>query len=143
MIEWVNDAIPLGDYLGGKKGAHTRYYPRERDNRECATSLRNAENKRTCFDEICQQHSPCFRHFFLENFVNSEKWYSAVKNYTQSVAVSSMVGHVLGIGDRLEMNIMVHQKSGAIVHIDFGFVFEQGAVSININTKLADFPSHF
>jgi ataxia telangiectasia mutated family protein len=40
--------------------------------------------------------------------------------------VSSIVGHVLGIGDRHCSNILVQQKTGEIVHIDFGIVFEQG-----------------
>jgi ataxia telangiectasia mutated family protein len=39
------------------------------------------------------------------------------------------VGHVLGIGDRHCSNILVHEKSGEVVHIDFGYVFEQGKVS--------------
>jgi ataxia telangiectasia mutated family protein len=48
--------------------------------------------------------------------------------YTRSVAVNSIVGHFLGIGDRHLSNILIHQKSGEVVHIDFGFVFEQGKV---------------
>lgn len=47
-------------------------------------------------------------------------------NYTRSVAVSSIVGHILGIGDRHCKNILLHEKNGAVVHIDFGIVFEQG-----------------
>ena len=49
-------------------------------------------------------------------------------NFTRSVAVSSIVGHILGIGDRHLGNILVDQGSGEVVHIDFGFVFEQGKV---------------
>jgi serine-protein kinase ATM len=45
---------------------------------------------------------------------------------TQSVAVSSVVGHVLGIGDRHCSNILIHKRTGEVVHIDFGIVFEQG-----------------
>ncbi len=32
----------------------------------------------------------------------------------------------MGIGDRHTSNILVHTKTGEVVHIDFGFVFEQG-----------------
>ena len=38
------------------------------------------------------------------------------------------MGHILGIGDRHTSNIMVHTKTGEIVHIDFGIVFDQGKV---------------
>lgn len=57
-----------------------------------------------------------------------QEWYAARTRYTRSVAVNSMVGHILGIGDRHVFNILVHQNTGDIVHIDFGIVFEQGKV---------------
>ena len=43
------------------------------------------------------------------------------------------MGHILGIGDRHTSNIMVHTKTGEIVHIDFGIVFEQGKVCRSVN----------
>jgi serine-protein kinase ATM len=49
--------------------------------------------------------------------------------YTRSVAVNSIVGHILGIGDRHGGNILIHKLTGEVVHIDFGIVFEQGRVS--------------
>jgi ataxia telangiectasia mutated family protein len=58
-----------------------------------------------------------------------ETWHIAKMNFTRSVAVSSIVGHILGIGDRHLGNILIDQGSGGVVHIDFGFVFEQGKVS--------------
>ena len=48
---------------------------------------------------------------------------------------------MLGIGDRHSNNILVHQKTGEVVHIDFGIVFEQGKVRKPLigNTKEAAF----
>ncbi|RLN10887.1 hypothetical protein BBO99_00004780 [Phytophthora kernoviae] len=46
--------------------------------------------------------------------------------YTQSAAVTSIVGYILGIGDRHSQNILIHEDTGELVHIDFGVVFDQG-----------------
>lgn len=52
--------------------------------------------------------------------VNSESWLERRTNYTRSLAVMSMVGYILGLGDRHPSNIMLDRFSGKIVHIDFG-----------------------
>jgi hypothetical protein len=105
-----------------------RYYPGEWPNRFCKEHLEKAtESKRQAFDQICRHYSPCFRFFFVEKFGHRmDEWYAAKLKYARSVAVSSIVGHVLGIGDRHGSNILVHQKTAEVVHIDFGIVFEQG-----------------
>ncbi|KAL3747797.1 hypothetical protein ACJRO7_016586 [Eucalyptus globulus] len=59
---------------------------------------------------------------------NSEVWLEMRTNFTRSLAVMSMVGYLLGLGDRHPGNIMLHRYSGKIVHIDFGDCFE---VSMN------------
>ena len=69
----------------------------------------------------------------MERFAHStDLWYDAVMCYTRSVAVNSIVGHVLGIGDRHLSNILILQGTGEVVHIDFGIVFEQGKVRIEL-----------
>lgn len=40
----------------------------------------------------------------------------------------SMVGYVLGLGDRHPSNLMIMRSSGSIVHIDFSDCFEVAAV---------------
>ncbi|KAF9929593.1 phosphatidylinositol kinase- protein kinase tor1 [Linnemannia zychae] len=55
---------------------------------------------------------------------NSEVWFERRTNYTRSLAVMSMVGHILGLGDRHPSNIMMERNTGRIVHIDFGDCFE-------------------
>ena len=55
---------------------------------------------------------------------NSEVWLERRTNYTRSLAVMSMVGYILGLGDRHPSNIMLERYTGKIVHIDFGDCFE-------------------
>ena len=46
-------------------------------------------------------------------------------NYIRSVATTSIVGHVLGLGDRHVSNILMDNGTGEVVHIDLGIAFDQ------------------
>ncbi|KAH9072320.1 atypical/PIKK/FRAP protein kinase [Lactarius deliciosus] len=56
--------------------------------------------------------------------INSEHWLERRATFTRSLAVNSMVGHILGLGDRHPSNIMLERKTGKVVHVDFGDCFE-------------------
>ncbi|KAI0330947.1 FAT-domain-containing protein [Cubamyces sp. BRFM 1775] len=56
--------------------------------------------------------------------INSEHWLERRATYTRSLAVNSMVGHILGLGDRHPSNLMLERHTGKVVHIDFGDCFE-------------------
>ena len=55
---------------------------------------------------------------------NSEEWLDRRTKFTRSLAVMSMVGYILGLGDRHPSNLMLDKLSGRILHIDFGDCFE-------------------
>ena len=55
---------------------------------------------------------------------SSEAWLERRSNFSRSLAVMSMVGHMLGLGDRHPSNLMLNRFSGKILHIDFGDCFE-------------------
>lgn len=55
---------------------------------------------------------------------NAEVWLDRRTAFTRSLAVMSMVGYILGLGDRHTCNLMLDRHSGEIVHIDFGDCFE-------------------
>lgn len=55
---------------------------------------------------------------------NSEHWLERRATYTRSLAVNSMVGHILGLGDRHPSNVLLERSTGKVVHIDFGDCFE-------------------
>ncbi|KAJ0410136.1 hypothetical protein ATCC90586_001621 [Pythium insidiosum] len=55
---------------------------------------------------------------------DSEVWLDRRRNYTRSLAVMSMAGYILGLGDRHPSNLMLDRVSGKMVHIDFGDCFE-------------------
>lgn len=63
----------------------------------------------------------------LLNAADSSHWLARRNNFTESLAVTSMVGYILGLGDRHPGNIMMDAKTARLVHIDFGDCFEVAA----------------
>ena len=55
---------------------------------------------------------------------SSDVWIERRANFTKSLAVMSVVGYILGLGDRHPSNLMLHEISGQVVHIDFVDCFE-------------------
>ncbi|CAI9104417.1 OLC1v1003083C2 [Oldenlandia corymbosa var. corymbosa] len=51
---------------------------------------------------------------------------SKLKRFSSSVATMSIVGHMLGLGDRHLDNILVDFSSGDILHIDYNVCFDKG-----------------
>lgn len=57
---------------------------------------------------------------------NAAQWRQVVRNYSQSIAVMSVIGYVIGLGDRHLDNILIELSSGEVVHIDYNVCFEKG-----------------
>lgn len=64
--------------------------------------------------------------WFFEKFPSVLQWKNATKTYTDSIAVMSMVGYIIGLGDRHGENILFDETSGGCVHVDFNCLFEKG-----------------
>uniref|UniRef100_A0A913HXF1 Serine/threonine-protein kinase ATR n=1 Tax=Strongyloides stercoralis TaxID=6248 RepID=A0A913HXF1_STRER len=64
--------------------------------------------------------------YYQKQFVDPGQWYNARLNYTRSSATMCMVGFILGLGDRHCENILLDQKSGEIIHVDYNILFNKG-----------------
>ena len=132
LIEWCVDTQPLAEYLADSRGgAHVRYRPGDMTPAEARRAMqgvakKSADHKRRTFAEVCRRLKPVMRHFFFERFPEPCAWYERRAAYTSSVAVASMSGYVLGLGDRHVSNILIDQASAEVVHIDLGVAFETG-----------------
>ncbi|CAL5362027.1 unnamed protein product [Camellia sinensis] len=129
VIEWVTGTLPLGEYLTGSTrngGAHGRYGVGDWTFPKCREHMAKEHNKRKAFEEVCQNFRPVMHYFFLERFLHPADWFEKRLAYTRSVAASSMVGYIVGLGDRHSMNIIMDQATAEVVHIDLGVAFEQG-----------------
>lgn len=79
------------------------------------------------FKENRKKFKPVMRHFFTDMCNDPIGWYSMRLKYARSVAVGSIVGHLVGLGDRHCSNIMINTKTGEILHIDLGIAFDQAS----------------
>ena len=77
------------------------------------------------FREIKARFHPVLRHYFLERYMVPGLWLQMRLAYSRSVATTSIVGHVVGLGDRHISNILIDQNSGELIHIDLGIAFDQ------------------
>jgi serine/threonine-protein kinase mTOR len=69
--------------------------------------------------------------------INSEEWLERRTRFTRSLAVMSMVGYILGLGDRHPSNLMLDKQTGRVLHIDFGDCFEVAQNREKVSEKLS------
>ncbi|KAF4634334.1 hypothetical protein G7Y89_g3781 [Cudoniella acicularis] len=130
VIEFVPNTIPLHDYL---MPAHERYYPKDLKGSQCRTEISGVADQSNDirvkkFRSVTEQFHPVMRYFFTERFTDPDEWFVKRLAYTRSTAAISILGHVLGLGDRHGHNILLDAQSGEVVHIDLGVAFEMGRV---------------
>ena len=77
---------------------------------------------------ILDWYRPYFHRWFLQRFNDPTEWLEARIRFTQSTAVWSAVGHVLGLGDRHTENMLVAVESAEMCHVDFDCLFDKGLV---------------
>ena len=130
VLQWVENTLPFGTILCDREmGTHPRYFPLDWSHMQCREHLKDAlnnEDKLQRFHNIYKHFHPAFRFFFLERYDNPTEWMACRLAYVRSVAANSIVGYILGIGDRHAHNILVDTLTAEVVHIDFGIVYEQG-----------------
>jgi serine/threonine-protein kinase ATR len=125
-IEWVEGLKPMRDII-------IRNYRQKAiqiDYNELRILLNEAcsdINKISIFTERILKHfPPILYEWFIETFPEPEAWFAARLRYTRSCAVMSIVGHVLGLGDRHGENVLLEEGNGGTFHVDFNCLFDKG-----------------
>lgn len=68
---------------------------------------------------------PVLQEFYKRQFTEPISWYKARHAYARSLALTSMVGYMVGLGDRHLDNILIDLEAGRVVHVDFNLLFHQ------------------
>lgn len=130
IIEFVANTQPLHDWL---IPAHSRYYPKGLKASQCRKQIEEVQDQTTnvriaAYRRATDKFPPVMRYFFLESSPDPDDWHARRLAYTRSTAAVSILGHVLGLGDRHGHNILLDKKTGEAVHIDLGVAFDAGRI---------------
>ncbi|XP_070572431.1 serine/threonine-protein kinase ATR-like isoform X2 [Ptychodera flava] len=77
-------------------------------------------------NKLLPRFPPVFQEWFLRTFPDPTSWYMARLSYARTSAVMSIVGYILGLGDRHGENILFDSTNGDTVHVDFNCLFNKG-----------------
>ncbi|KFY41352.1 hypothetical protein V495_04972 [Pseudogymnoascus sp. VKM F-4514 (FW-929)] len=130
IIEFVPNTMPLHEFL---MPAHERFYPKDLRSQQCRSEIQSVQTQKLDvrvkkYLAVTDRFHPVLRYFHLEKFPDPDEWFARRLAYTRSTAAISILGYVLGLGDRHGHNILLDEKTGEVVHIDLGVAFEMGRV---------------
>ncbi|RYP81209.1 hypothetical protein DL769_002101 [Monosporascus sp. CRB-8-3] len=126
IIEWVSGLKTLRDILLSiyrSKGVVPNYGHLAAMMRDAATGDKNTK---IFTDGVLGTFPPVLPQWFISQFPNPTAWFAARLRYTRSCAVMSMVGTILGLGDRHGENVLLEEGNGGIFHVDFNCLFDKG-----------------
>ncbi|CCH61863.1 hypothetical protein TBLA_0F03250 [Henningerozyma blattae CBS 6284] len=93
-----------------------------------AKEMTSNEERIQFFLELRSQFFPVLYKWFLDSFPDPIDWFKARNLFSQSLSVMSMVGYMLGLGDRHCENILLDIETGKVLHVDFDCLFDKGKI---------------
>ncbi|CAN7059710.1 unnamed protein product [Brassica rapa subsp. trilocularis] len=128
MVEWVPHTRGLRHILQDIYISCGRF-DRQKTNPQIKRIYDQCAAKKECEmlkTKILPMFPPLFHKWFLTTFSEPAAWFRSRVAYAHTTAVWSMVGHVVGLGDRHGENILFDSTSGDCVHVDFSCLFDKG-----------------
>jgi serine/threonine-protein kinase ATR len=126
IIEWVDGLKTLRDIIVGLYRP-MGIMPDYREIERCCEEALKGDDKMPFFTEkVLGKFPPVFYQWFVQQFPEPSAWFAARLRYTRSSAVMSMVGTILGLGDRHGENILFEEGNGGTFHVDFNCLFDKG-----------------
>lgn len=85
-----------------------------------------AQKREIFLKQLQPRYPPVLSDWFKTRFTTPHNWYQARSSYVRTTAVMSIVGYILGLGDRHGENILYDTTNGDTVHVDFNCLFNKG-----------------
>ncbi|KAG4270793.1 hypothetical protein FPRO04_02774 [Fusarium proliferatum] len=126
IIEWVPGIKTMRDILINLY-ASRKIYPDYTVLKQLMDEACLSDGKTRIFtDEVLGRFPPVLQLWFTQQFPSPSAWFAARLRYTRSCAVMSMVGTILGLGDRHGENVNLEEGNGGVFHVDFNCLFDKG-----------------
>lgn len=126
IIEWVPGIKTIRDILLNLYMSR-KIYPDYVTLKQLMEEASMSESKIRIFtDDVIGRFPPVLHLWFIQQFPSPSGWFAARLRYTRSCAVMSMVGTILGLGDRHGENVNLEEGNGGIFHVDFNCLFDKG-----------------
>lgn len=125
IIEWVDGAVPLRTILDRFLSRKPRGYSVLEIREKLGNKTLDLATKEANYCRIVKANPPVLHEWFVETYPTPDKWLEARTKFTRSCAVMSIVGYILGLGDRHCDNLLI-LKNGGILHVDFDCLFDKG-----------------
>ncbi|KAH7316595.1 hypothetical protein B0I35DRAFT_354216 [Stachybotrys elegans] len=126
IIEWVPGIRTMRDILLNLYSSR-KIYPDYQKLRQLMAEAAGSESKIGIFTrDVLGFFPPVLQVWFIQQFPNPSAWFAARLRYTRSCAVMSMVGTILGLGDRHGENLNLEEGNGGVFHVDFNCLFDKG-----------------
>jgi serine/threonine-protein kinase ATR len=134
LLEWVDNTMPVQYVIDGIYKKHPGTPPAKLTNRLYEQIQQLARSYPSdpiatiqSYRHQIVSHFPTLLHeWFDRTFSVPAEWFEARLSFSRSVAVWSMVGHIVGLGDRHSQNILMDLGTGECVHVDFDCIFDKG-----------------
>ncbi|XP_065679642.1 DNA-dependent protein kinase catalytic subunit isoform X1 [Hydra vulgaris] len=145
MIEWVSNTIPYFDFLynddekkvlhgpSGPIKKYKQFYGKFENVSNVYKSANRSETVKVFEDCVSTVPWDSLRRAFEKLALSSEAYFVLRKNFIQSHSCLCIAHYILGIGDRHLNNMLIDNKTGGVVGIDFGYAF-------GIATQLLKYP---
>lgn len=126
IIEWVPGIRTMRDILLNLYTAR-KIYPDYMLLKQLMDEASASESRIRIFtDDVLGRFPAVLQMWFIQQFPNPSTWFAARLRYTRSCAVMSMVGTILGLGDRHGENVNLEEGNGGVFHVDFNCLFDKG-----------------
>ncbi|CAO3641409.1 unnamed protein product [Cunninghamella echinulata] len=128
LIEWINNLEALKHIVGEEwKTLGIDIKQMSLQIRQLLDSAKELEAKKSIFTNAILPKCPAvFYKWFLNHFPEPSQWYTSRSRYIKTLAVMSIVGYVIGLGDRHAENLLFDSTTGDTVHVDVNMLFDRG-----------------